>query len=319
MNGMQTADFAAVDAATSPMAWQLNLPSSADGLKMETRTPNPWGGEFRSFRFSGARMYYLHADVQETSRTRPCRNRFAPMAVIPLEGRLSLRQHGRSRELRPGEFAFLDSAAPFEMATEEEFNNLYMHFPACSFVPSLFYKAVCRAEETNTEFDFLFKSAIESVWKNASDLRPTEHGAALNSILSLCPLTSPFRDSSREVEPCIRVTKAMVFIEDNLAEEWLSPQSVADAQGVSRRYLDDRFGLLGLRIDRWIWERRLTRARDELTLSARAGKGNGKTVIQVALDNGFKSPSHFSRSFSARFGVAPRQFKREIEEQSRFH
>jgi len=297
------------------LAWQAELPSSADGLNMETRA-NPWGGEFRSFHFSGARMYYLHADVQQTSRRRPCRNRFAPMAVIPLEGELTLRQHDKSRVVLPGEFAFIDSAAPFKMAADDEFNNLYMHFPPCSFVPSLFYKAICRTAEAPTEFDILFKSMIETVWRNAAGLRPTEHGAALNSILSLCPLTSPFRDSAREIEPCIRATKAMNFIEDNLGEEWLSPQTVADAQGVSRRYLDDRFGLLGLRIERWIWERRLMRARDELSLSSRAGRTSGKTVIQVALDNGFKSPSHFSRSFSGRFGVSPREFRKRIEQEA---
>lgn len=304
--------------AAAPLAWQSQLPSSAEGLKMETG-PDPWGGEFRSFHFSGARMYHLHADLKQTSRQRPCRNRFAPMAVLPLRGQLALRQNDRTCDLLPGEFAFLDSAAPFEMAADEEFNNLYMHFPPCSFVPSLFYKAICRPGDTASDFDILFRSTIESVWKNAIELHPTEHGAALNSILSLCPLTSAFRDSAREIEPCIRVTKAMNYIEDNLAEEWLSPQAVADAQGVSRRYLDDRFGLLGLRIERYIWERRLSRARDELSLSARSGRGTGKTVIQVALDNGFKSPSHFSRSFSARFGVAPRQFRKDVEAQSRIH
>lgn len=300
------------------LTWRSQLPSSADGLMMESRADS-WGGEFQSFCFSGARMYYLHADVQQTSRRRPCRNRFAPMAVIPLQGELSLRQQGRSRVVHRGEFAFIDSAAPFEMAAEVEFNNLYLHFPPCSFVPSHFYKAICRTGDATSDFDALFKSAIESVWRNAGELRPTEHGAALNSILSLCPLTSPFRESSQELEPCIRVTKAMNFIEDNLAEDWLNPQSVADAQGVSRRYLDDRFGLLGLRIERWIWERRLTRAREELTLSARASRASAKTVIQVALDNGFKSPSHFSRSFSARFGVSPREFRKGIEDQARLH
>ena len=300
------------------LAWQSKLPSSVDGLEMETRG-NPGGGEFLSFQFCGARIYYLHADVQQIVRRRPCRNRFAPMAIIPLQSELALIQHGKSQTIKPGEFVFIDSAAPFEMGAPDEFHNLYMHFPPSSFVPSLFYKAVCRAGNGTTEFDLLFKSAIETIWRNAGDLHPTEHGSALNSILSLCPLTSPFRQSAREIEPCIRVTKAMNFIEDNLAEDWLSPQSVADAQGVSRRYLDDRFGLLDLRIERWIWERRLTRARDELTLSARAGRGNGKTVIQVALDNGFKSPSHFSRSFSSRFGTSPREFRKQIEEQSRLH
>jgi AraC-like DNA-binding protein len=105
----------------------------------------------------------------------------------------------------------------------------------------------------------------------------------------------------------------MGYIEDNLAEGWLNPQAVADAQGVSRRYLDDRFGRLGLRIEGWIWERRLLRAREELALASRLGRNNGKTIIQIALDTGFKSPSHFSRSFSSRFGVSPREYRNTLE------
>jgi hypothetical protein len=38
-------------------SWQDKLPSSVDGLRMQTR--NSGEGEFRSFPVSGARMYYL--------------------------------------------------------------------------------------------------------------------------------------------------------------------------------------------------------------------------------------------------------------------
>jgi hypothetical protein len=76
-----SAQLALGDSAPPP-AWLSNLPTSAKDLKVETRADRE-GGEFISFHFAGARIHYLHADVQHISRSRPCRNSFKPMAVIP--------------------------------------------------------------------------------------------------------------------------------------------------------------------------------------------------------------------------------------------
>jgi len=304
-------------AASTPSRteWQSKLQQTVNGIHTESPLED-LGGELLSFNFSGARINYLHSNVQHISRPRQCPNRFAPMAVVPLTGGVTVTQLGRCSHIEPGQYFFMDSAAPMELEYSGEFRHLFLYFPASSFVPAVFHKAIARPVEAASDFDFLFKSMIEGIWRNAEDLPAQEHGAALNSVLSMCPLTSPFRHQAREIEPCIRVAKAMSYIEDNLAEEWLSPSMVADAQGVSRRYLDDRFGRLGLRIERWIWERRLLRAREDLSLASRVGRFTGKTILQVALDNGFKSPSHFSRSFSARFGVSPRDYRSGIEEQT---
>lgn len=295
--------------------WKLRLEKTVDGITLNSETPNI-AGEFLAFNFSGARLYYLHSQAQNIARARACRNRFAPMVVVPVSGSLRVSQLGRNCVVAPGQFVFIDSAAPLELDYETAFENIFLHLPSSSFVPALFHRAISKPVDANCDFDFLFKSLIESTWSHATKLRPDEHGAVLNSILSLCPLTSPFRAQFSQEEPCIRVTKAMAFIEDNLGESWLNPQVVADHQGVSRRYLDDRFGRLGLRIERWIWERRLLRAREELGIASRGGRFMDKTIIQIALDNGFKSPSHFSRSFSERFGVSPREYRKSICESS---
>lgn len=49
---------------------------------------------------------------------------------------------------------------------------------------------------------------------------------------------------------------------------------------------------------KWLLEKRLQHARHLLT-------NMGKTVSEAAFESGFESPSHFSRSFNARFGSAP--------------
>ena len=292
--------------------WQSRLEEAVAGVHTESPLED-LGGELLSFGFCGARIHYLHSDVQRISRPRACPNRFSPMALVPLSGRVRLSQSERTCEIGPGQYVFMDTAAPMTLNYESEFRHLFLYFPPSSFTPATFHRSIAHAVDEMSDFDLLFRSTIEGIWRNAEELSAEDHGAALNSLLSLCLLSSPFRNQMRRTEPCIRVSRAMAYIESNLAESWLSPSTVADAQGVSRRHLDDRFGRLGLRIERWIWERRLLRAREELGMASRVGRYTSKTILQIALDTGFKSPSHFSRSFNARFGISPRKFRSDIE------
>lgn len=49
---------------------------------------------------------------------------------------------------------------------------------------------------------------------------------------------------------------------------------------------------------RWLLEKRLLHAKNLLT-------NTNKTISEAAFESGFETPSHFSRSFKERFGVAP--------------
>lgn len=301
------------DKTTEPAAlWHSALEAQIEGVS-QVSPHDMLGGEMLAFSFSGARLYYVHSDVQRLVRQRPSpRNRFAPMAILPLMGETAVSQFDRQCRIAPGQFTLIDSAAPFSLVYECEFRQLYLHLPASCFVPAAYHQAVCADTTGSTKFDETFISLIGTVWDSAESLEAEDHGAALNSILSVLQLTTPLRRTAAEAVPCVRVRRAMAFIEHHLAAEWLTPRAIAEAQGVSRRYLDELFGKIDLRIERWIWERRLVRAREDLQLSARARKSCGKSIIQVALDTGFKSPSHFSRAFSSRFGMSPREFKQRV-------
>lgn len=301
------------DKTIEPAArWRAEFEAQIEGISQVSPLA-ALGGELLSFSFSGACIYYVHSDVQRLVRQRPSpRNRFAPMAIIPLLGEIQVSQFDRQCLIEPGQFTLIDSAAPLSLVYEGEFRELCLLLPGSCFVPAAFHQAVCAETSGSTKFDEAFVSFLDTLWESADTLEAEDHGAALNSILSLMQLTTPLRRPATDSTPCVRVRRAMAFIEHHLAEEWLTPRAIADAQGVSRRYLDELFGKMNLRVERWIWERRLIRARDELKLSARARKGCRKSIIQVALDSGFKSPSHFSRAFSSRFGVSPREFRQGV-------
>ncbi|UZW57503.1 AraC family transcriptional regulator [Sphingobium sp. JS3065] len=296
------------------MRWQNGLCDAVSGIQQRSLC-HDMGGEFLSFELGGAELYYLHSQAQEIIRPTPCSKRFAPMVVINLNGVLTLSQNDRTVELHEGEFAFFDAANRLTMTYPDEFRQLFLRMPNSNFIRSDFYKIILFKANVDENFNDIFFKMIQQIWDNAASIRPDEYGTLLNSLLTLSHMTSPFREARGVTEPCVRMRRAMAFIENNLAESWLTAERVAEAQNVSRRYLDERFGLLGTRIEKWIWERRLARAHEDLVLAGRDAR-NCKSIIQIALDSGFSSPSHFSRAFKARFGMPPRELKIQIERES---
>lgn len=96
---------------------------------------------------------------------------------------------------------------------------------------------------------------------------------------------------------------ALEAIENGLGDADLSPTVVAARVGVSCRYLHELFRDHGSTVGRWILRRRLERSRDELLDSAH----RRSSIAAIALRNGFRDPSYFTRAFRREFGVTPRE------------
>jgi AraC-like DNA-binding protein len=80
---------------------------------------------------------------------------------------------------------------------------------------------------------------------------------------------------------------------------------VADALGVSIRYLQVLFRAEGTSPSRSIQEQRLERAARFLTDPRHAGR----TITDIAFGLGFKDASHFTRAFKNHYGTGPRAYR----------
>nr|WP_260860257.1 helix-turn-helix transcriptional regulator [Streptomyces cupreus] len=85
----------------------------------------------------------------------------------------------------------------------------------------------------------------------------------------------------------------------------MSPQDIADQHGISLRYLHRLFQLHGTTVNAWVRARRLEAAREELTQPGAAHR----SIAAVGGRWGFANPSHCSRTFRARYGVSPVQWR----------
>lgn len=111
------------------------------------------------------------------------------------------------------------------------------------------------------------------------------------------------RSSVRGAHLC----RAEAMIRTNLANPALSPEMVADACGISKRYLHELFSGSNVTVSQYIREQRLIAARDILELP------NPAPIAEIAYRFGFSDQAQFSRLFKAMFGRTPSGYRARQE------
>jgi AraC family transcriptional regulator, carnitine catabolism transcriptional activator len=141
------------------------------------------------------------------------------------------------------------------------------------------------------------------------DLIAREHGADLAAQVSEQFVVGRIRQRSDHQRMQIaarygihnRKLIQVIGVMEQQMEEPLSPDALAESIGVTRRQLERLFcSLLKDTPTHFYLGLRLTRARELL-------QQTDMSILAVCVACGFESPSHFSRTYRARFGTSPRQ------------
>ena len=93
-----------------------------------------------------------------------------------------------------------------------------------------------------------------------------------------------------------RLQDVLKFIDVHLSDPTLNAAMVADACGISSRYLSHLFKQSGTSFSALVWDRRLKIANQWLSST----KPSDISIAEIAFRVGFKSPAHFSRLVQAR-------------------
>jgi signal transduction histidine kinase/AraC-like DNA-binding protein len=95
------------------------------------------------------------------------------------------------------------------------------------------------------------------------------------------------------------------FIDENIADEKLNIERICRQIGISRVQLYRKVkALLGCSVNDFILNKRLTKARHMLA-------DEDATIAEVAYEVGFSSPSYFSTAFKRRFGLSPKEIRKQ--------
>lgn len=103
-----------------------------------------------------------------------------------------------------------------------------------------------------------------------------------------------------------RVLLAKRFMDDRVGDETLTVNAVAQHVSMSAQHLIASFkSALGTSPGKYLWQIRASRAR-QLLIHTRL------TQAEIAYACGYKSVSHFSRALKKRFGMPPKEIRREM-------
>jgi len=275
-------------------------------------------GEITTARANDLHFSVVRSCDQNVYRT-PARIRAAKEDVLLISlqtrGHGLVIQDGREARLQPGDFACYDSTRPYTLSFNEKFEQLVLHMPR-----SLLLERIGRSE-------LLTARAISGASPVGSLVSPflRQAAAVIGEVepqtasrlaeISLALVTTAFgdlvdreRENAPEEQSWARTAltyRAKAFIEEHLHDPKLAPTVVADALGISLRYLQLLFHAEHTTVSDWIWARRLARSQRRLTDPLLAHE----SIAQIAFGCGFTELAHFSRRFKAAFARSPRDYR----------
>ena len=97
------------------------------------------------------------------------------------------------------------------------------------------------------------------------------------------------------------------YLRLHLLDADLSAKSVAAALGLSVSHVHRVFAFEGCTVSEWLWRERLAGCAADLS---RPGEAH-RSVGEIALSWGFNNLSHFSHSFKKRFGLCPKEWRKQ--------
>jgi len=228
--------------------------------------------------------------------------------ATPIRGGLRYIQHGRSERIGDGEYVLLSQKAFFELEIDGGGEALVAHIPAADLkgrIASVEDHAG-RRFAPNERMSRLLVDLLRGVDEEFADGRPPNPEALATEIVGFVALTLGAEDRSSVID--VRNGRYQLrrrifdFIEINLGDQNLSPKRIAASSRISLSYLYSLFNDDDTTVGQFVQTKRLQRAYEILVADV-AGR---RTVSEVAYEVGFKNVSHFSRSFSRHFRIAPR-------------
>ncbi len=300
-------------------AWELAQASNRHALEMYrdafdgvatiggTQAHLPFYNRVTTFDMAGSLLSLCEGAPHSLSRShRDIRISDPDLIMISINhsGILGADYDGAAGTARVGDIKIADSGRPLVVAFDEFVTTKLM------IRRSALPKAMAEINLHGLIFDrdsptgILLRHHLATMYTLAPYMAPEESAAAVQAAFVMMGGAMDLHVASREdraqvMQRSVR-SRAIEYIERNLMNPNLKPETVARYVGVSRSGLYAAFQDVG-----GIWTVIRERRLDAVFAALRRRRGNHPSIQQIAYDHGFGSDTHFSRAFFARFGLRP--------------
>jgi acetamidase/formamidase/AraC-like DNA-binding protein len=237
-----------------------------------------------------------------------------PILLLPLEDGVSLRTASGHQIISIGQLLLLPRKGDWSVAFQRDMRVVVLSVTSDAFHGRKVSKPVFDEVRVLASGGFteVFSRTLESAARNLETLSDTEWAAVAQSLADLLPtfvrqLMAPTTEARGTATQAAILHRLCQTIERKLDDPDLTPARVAEAEGISERYLQKLFEGSGSSFTHYLRERRLQRTSAELSNPAEAHH----SISEIAYRNGFNDSAHFSRAFRHRFGLSPREFRQQ--------
>jgi AraC family transcriptional activator of tynA and feaB len=257
---------------------------------------------------------YSEAQIVRHSRAHVARTRNSLFFLhLQMEGESISRQDGREAYLKAGDFTLCDSTRHYEIVFPGANRMLVLGIPDSKLRRHIACPEclVAIPMQASRGVVGLLSRFLRNYWVECHqelDVASAERvTVAILDLLGAAYADMPRAQSDRSSLATAHRIRIINFIEAHLHDPDLTPTRIAEACKMTPRYLHHLFSDQDETVARYILRRRLDACSQALVSNAQ----RGRTVTAIAFDYGFNSPTHFGRVFRAKFGVTPREFRRE--------
>ncbi|ASL46165.1 Transcriptional activator FeaR [Burkholderia sp. AD24] len=298
--------------------WQSGVANLLTHLECSSAIDEDFSGSLTAHLSTPINLIEIVATSHTIARVKPKISQVGEEQVfvcIQMTGEAIVEQDNRRNVLRPGDITLLDTSKTFRAEFPEPKSQLVLQIPR-----TLVRKQIGSIENhtatvvaTDSPLGAMTKNFVGALAQNfesfSTDVaqRLTEQAIdmALMAFMSRPDDKSPGA-AGNTVTRTMLAYRGRAFIETNLRDHSLTPADVAEHLGISKRYLSSVFASDGQSVEKYIWERRLTRCARDLEDRGQVNRAIG----DIASSWGFNNLPHFSQSFKAAFGITPREFRK---------
>jgi acetamidase/formamidase/AraC-like DNA-binding protein len=241
-------------------------------------------------------------------------NEDVPIALLPIEDGVVLRQGASHRIVPVGHLLLLPRSGDWRVVFQRDMRAIVLSVTSDALHGRITGKLgfnEARVVAPGGLPDVLSRM-LEATARTLETLSDVEWSAIAQSLVELLltlvhRLSAPTPDSNNSATQAAILHRICQTIERTLDDPELSPARVAQAEGISERYLQKLFEGVGDNFTHYVRERRLQRAWADLSNPAEVHQ----SISEIAYRYGFGDSAHFSRTFRHRFGLPPREFRQQ--------